>query len=193
MAKKIVIDLDNPQGDLVTQLLQQHGQVRAAIDAVAKTTTAEARQEAFDALREMLARHETAEEMIVRPLTRRFGNGEVIADARMSEENESKVVLAELENLDIASLEFARTFEQFAKAVLEHAQAEEAYEFPLLRSNLGAERSREAEEHLLLAEKTAPTHPHPSAKSTAMNFVAGPFAAVADRARDAISNVLSDK
>ena len=193
MAKKIVIDLDNPQGDLVTQLLEQHEQVRAAIDAVAKTTTAAERQEAFDALREMLARHETAEEMIVRPLTRRFGNGEAIADQRMNEENESKVVLAELEKLDIASVEFARTFEQFAKSVLEHAQAEEAYEFPLLRSNLDADRSQEAEEHLLLAEKTAPTHPHPSAKSTAMNFVAGPFAAVADRARDAISNVLSDK
>jgi hemerythrin superfamily protein len=192
MAQKNVIDLDNPQGDLVTQLLDQHEQVRAAIDAVAKTTTAESRQEAFDHLRELLARHETAEEMIVRPLTRRFDNGEAIASARMDEENKSKEVLAELEHLDIASVEFARTFEQFAKAVLEHALAEEAYEFPLLRRNLDADRLEKAEEQLLLAEKTAPTHPHPSARSTAMNYVAGPFAAVADRARDAISKARSD-
>src|SRR5437764_13361826 len=129
MAKKTVIDLDNPQGDLVTQLLDQHEQVRAAIDAVAKTTTAPSRQQAFDDLRELLARHETAEEMIVRPLTRRFGNGEAIASARMDEENKSKEVLAELERLDIASVEFARAFESFAQAVPEHALAEEAYEF----------------------------------------------------------------
>jgi len=192
MPKKIAIDLDHPQGDLVTQLLDQHEQVRAAIDAVAKTTTAKSRQDAFDALRELLSRHETAEEMVVRILTRRFEGGDAIASARMDEENKSKEVLAELEHLDIASVEFARLFENFAKAVLEHAQAEEVYEFPLLRRNLDADRLQKAEEQLLLAEKTAPTHPHPSAKSTAMNFVAGPFAAVADRARDAISNVLSN-
>jgi len=191
MAKN-VIDLDNPQGDLVSTLLDQHDQIRAAIDAVAKTKTAAARQKAFDALRETLARHETAEEMVVRPLTRRFDDGDAIADARMNEENESKVVLAELEKLDIASVEFARTFEQFAKAVLEHALAEEAYEFPLLRSNLDEDRLEEAEEHLLLAEKTAPTHPHPAAKTTAMNYAAGPVAALVDRARDAISRATSD-
>ena len=38
-----------------------------------------------------------------------------------------------------------------------------------------------------LAEKMAPTHPHPSAKTTTMNYVAGPFAAMLDRARDAFS------
>jgi len=191
MAKtKIEIDTNQTKGDLVDQLLEQHELVRQAINGVARTTTAESRQEAFDALRELLARHETAEEMIVRPLTRDIDNGEAVAEARMDEENESKVVLKELENLDIASVEFARTFETFAKSVLEHAIAEETYEFPLLRT-LDAEKLENAERQFLLAEKTAPTHPHPSARSTAMNFVAGPFAAVADRARDAVSRVKS--
>jgi len=177
-------------GDLVDQLLQQHEMVRRAINGVARTTTAESRQEAFDTLRELLSRHETAEEMVVRPLTRDIDNGEAIAEARMAEENESKDVLKELENLDIASVEFARTFETFAKSVLEHAIAEETYEFPLLRQ-LDADKLENAEKQFLMAEKTAPTHPHPSARSTAMNFVAGPFAAVADRARDAVSRAKS--
>src|SRR5436305_5457459 len=124
---KIDIDTAATKGDLVAQLLTQHEQVRAAIDAVARTTTSESRQEAFDILRELLARHETAEEMVVRPLTRSIDGGEAVASARMDEENESKVVLAQLEKLDIASEEFARTFESFAKSVLEHAQAEEAF------------------------------------------------------------------
>ena len=93
--------------------------------------------------------------------------------------------------LDIASVEFARTFEKFAGAVLTHAQAEERAEFPLLRQHLDEKTSARAEKMLLMAEKTAPTHPHPSARSTAMNFVAGPFAAVADRARDAVSRAKS--
>lgn len=187
---KIEIDTGQTTGDLVDQLLEQHEMIRTAINGVARTTSAESRQAAFDALRELLARHETAEEMIVRPLTRDIDNGAAVAEARMEEENESKDVLAELENLDIASVDFARTFETFAKSVLEHAIAEETYEFPLLRG-LDADKLEKAEKQFLMAEKTAPTHPHPSARSTAMNFVAGPFAAVADRARDAVSKVKS--
>jgi len=191
MAKtKIEIDTSRTKGDLVDQLLEQHELVRRAIYGVARTTTVESRQEAFDALRELLSRHETAEEMIVRPLTRDINGGEDVAAARMEEENDSKDVLKDLERLDIASVEFARTFETFAKSVLEHAIAEETYEFPLLRQ-LDADELETAEKQFLLAEKTAPTHPHPSARSTAMNFVAGPLAAVADRARDAVSRVTS--
>src|SRR3954451_18659489 len=124
----VQINTANTHGDVVSQLLSQHALVRTAIDAVAQTTTPEARQEAFDVLRELLARHETAEEMILRPLTRNIDGGKEIAEARMDEENDSKVVLAKLEKLDIASVEFARTFETFAGAVLTHAQAEENQE-----------------------------------------------------------------
>lgn len=186
-----VIDTHDTHGDLIAQLLAQHEQVRAAIDAVAKTTTAESRQSAFDQLRELLARHETAEEMIVRPLTRGFDEGKPVAAARMEEENESKEALAELEKLDIASVRFARLFESFAQAVLTHALREENHEFPLLRRHLDAATLERAEKMLLLAERTAPTHPHPSAKSTTMNYVAGPFAALADRARDTIAKLTS--
>ena len=181
------IDTDTTYGDVVEQLLAQHEQVRRAIDAVAQTKTAKSRQRAFDTLREMLARHETAEEMIIRPLVRDLDGGMAVAAARMDEENESKKVLAGLEKLDSASEEFARTFERFAHAVLTHAQAEETAEFPLLRQ-LDPKRREQAERELLLAERIAPTHPHPSVKSTAMNYVAGPLAAVADRARDAIAD-----
>jgi len=187
MTQTIVIDADTAAGDVVAQLLVQHEQVRTAINVVAETTTAESRQEAFDALRELLVRHETAEEMIVRPITRGIEGGKAVAAARMDEENESKVTLAKLEKLDIASVEFARLFEKFALAVLTHAQAEENHEFPLLRTHLDGEQSARVEKLLLTAEKTAPTHPHPSARTTAANYIAGPFAAVVDRARDAIS------
>jgi hypothetical protein len=38
-----------------------------------------------------------------------------------------------------------------------------------------------------LAESTAPTHPHPGVESATKNLLAGPFAAMLDRAKDAIT------
>src|SRR5207253_3226838 len=96
-------------------------------------------QRSFDAAREMLARHETAEEMIVRPLTRKAPGGEDVAAGRMDEENEAKKVLADLEKLDVDSPEFTQQFSEFRQAVLTHAQAEETQEFPLLRQNTDPE------------------------------------------------------
>src|SRR5689334_25175223 len=82
-------------GDVIEFLLNQHQQVRGLLDDVL-ATTGEERQRYFDTVREMLARHETAEEMIVRPLTKKAPGGEEVAQGRMDEENEAKEVLADL-------------------------------------------------------------------------------------------------
>src|SRR5919205_713285 len=160
----------NDAGDVIEFLLNQHQQVRGLLDDVL-AASGEERQQYFDTVREMLARHETAEEMIVRPLTRKAPGGEDVAEHRMHEENEAKEVLADLEKMDVSSAEFTTKFE----------------EFPLLRQNTDPEALVKARDRVKRAEAMAPTHPHPSAKSTAANYVAGPFAAMLDRARDAFS------
>jgi hypothetical protein len=38
-----------------------------------------------------------------------------------------------------------------------------------------------------LAESMAPTRPHPGVESATANLITGPFAAMLDRARDALS------
>jgi hypothetical protein len=173
--------------DIVNILLEQHQSVRALLDRVVSSTGDE-RRAVFDEVRELLARHETGEEMILRPMTRRVPGGEAVAEGRMAEENEAKEVLAALEKLDTQSGEFETTFAQFRASVLEHAAAEERDEFPLLRKGTFDEEDlMKAGGKLENAEKMAPTHPHPSAKTTAMNYVAGPFAAMVDRARDLFS------
>jgi len=154
MPRTHAIDTDDTRGDLVEQLLAQHDQVRAAIYAVAETTTAETRQEAFDDLRELLKLHETAEEQVVHPLTGEIDGGEPVAEARTEEENQANELLAKLQELDIASVEFARTFETFAQAVLTHAQREETQEFPLLRERLDSAELEAAERKLLVAEQS---------------------------------------
>jgi hemerythrin superfamily protein len=173
--------------DVIGFLLSQHQQVQTLLEQVS-VSAGPTRQQAFDDLREMLARHETAEEMILRPLTKKsVPEGETIADDRFAEENESKQQLAELEKLDVDSAEFNSLFATFMPAVLAHAQAEERLEFPALRKSVDADTLMQAKGKLEKAEAMAPTHPHPMASTNAMNYVAGPFAAMLDRAKDALS------
>jgi hemerythrin superfamily protein len=172
--------------DVVDFLKDQHQQIRGLLGDVLQSS-GPARQDSFDQAREMLARHETGEEMIVRPLTRKAPDGGAVADARMAEENRAKEVLADLEKMDVDSDSFVSTFTELRQMVLDHADAEERDEFPLLRQNSDPDALAKARDRVKRAEEMAPTHPHPSARTTTANYVAGPFAAMLDRARDAFS------
>ena len=171
----------------VELLREQHGRIRTLLGEVTNVS-GETRQQTFDELRALLAVHETAEELTLRPMTRRdVPDGEKIADERMAEENEAKKVLADLEKLDVNSPEFESSFEKFRADVLEHAEHEESAEFPALAATESADDLDKLYHRIETAEKTAPTHPHPSATTTSRNLVLGPFAAMADRVRDALS------
>jgi hypothetical protein len=115
-------------------LLSQHQQVRELLEAV-QFGPIEEQQARFDELREFLAVHETAEQVVLRPLTRAtVAGGNEIADVRMAEENAAKKALAELEKLEVNSDEFIEKFATFKAGVLEHAANEEAVEFGVLRA-----------------------------------------------------------
>ncbi len=81
-----------PTGSVLAVLYDQHARIRELFELV-KTADGPARQTAFDRLRELLAVHEAGEEMVVRPVTKKIGNGNV-ADARNEEESEAAHVLA---------------------------------------------------------------------------------------------------
>jgi iron-sulfur cluster repair protein YtfE (RIC family) len=173
----------------VDLLLRQHEQIIALFKKVTDAKTDAGRQHAFDELRELIAVHETAEEVIVRPVTRKqVPGGDDIADARMAEENEGKEALAELEKITASSPAFVERFAAFRADVEEHAKHEEELEFPALRDKLDADTLATMGKRIQQAEAAAPTHAHPSAKTTAANVVLGPFAAIADRIRDAIAS-----
>jgi hypothetical protein len=168
-------------------LIRQHQQVSALLNAVESGPTAD-RQTSFDQLRELLAVHEAAEELVLRPITRHHvAGGNEIADARMQEENEAKGTLAALEKLDVTSPEFVEKFSAFKADVLAHARNEETTEFPAVRAAEDQDDLATLADRITKAEAAAPTHPHPAAKSTTANAALGPFAALLDRARDALS------
>ena len=177
----------SPEGDVIAVLLQQHARIRELFSQV-KTETGERKQQSFDQLRALLAVHETAEEMILRPMSKRTAGREV-AEARNHEEAEANHVLAELERMDVDSAVFDERFARFEQAVLDHADHEEEQEFPAIRAQYDEEQLARAGRRLLATERVAPTHPHPAtAGSTTAQWAVGPFASLLDRARDALQS-----
>ena len=178
-----------PEGDVVRVLLEQHARIRDLFAEV-KSETGEHKKHAFDELRALLAVHETAEEMVLRPVTKSADGGLQVADARNQEESEANHVLKQLESLDVESPEFDEMLADFEKAVDSHAEAEENEEFPLILESCDEGDRQNMGRSMLAAEKVAPTHPHPStAGSTAKQYAVGPIASLIDRTRDAIKAV----
>ena len=173
--------------DVVTFLKEQHAQVKQMFAEVAGAR-GEERDEAFTRLRRMLAVHETAEEEIVHPAARRaLANGEAVVEARLREENQAKTILSELEKMDVDSDAFEQKLRMLQHDVIEHAEAEERDEFALLATKLDPQRLERMRRAAEFAESIAPTRPHPGVESRMANMLAGPFAAMLDRARDALS------
>lgn len=176
----------NSPTDVVDFLVSQHEQIKSMF-AETLSATGEAREKAFVELRRLLAVHETAEEEIVHPRAKRkIANGAAVVDERLREEHEAKTVLQKLEKLDVDSAEFTRQLTELRDAVVEHAEHEEREEFSKLGQELSGDELDRMGRAAKLAEAIAPTRPHAGVESQVANLVAGPFAAMLDRARDAI-------
>jgi len=176
--------------DGISLLVEQHDQVKNAF-ATLETASGDKRRETFEMIVRMLAVHETAEEEVVYPLVRReLPGGDALADARIAEEDQAKEELKNLEKIGVEAPSFLPKFADFRQAVLSHAEREEQQVFTPLRQKLDADKLESVYKALTAAEAVAPTHPHPSAPSSATgNLVVGPFAAIADRVRDALRSV----
>jgi hemerythrin superfamily protein len=178
--------------DVVAFLKEQHQQIKALFNEV-RSTTGDARSEAFYALRRLLAVHETAEEEIVHPAARKaLPGGDAIVEARLQEENNAKKELAAIEALDLDSFDFEARIGSLAAEVIAHAEAEERQEFEPLGESLDKERLERMRRAVTFAERVAPTRPHAGVESRVANLMAGPFAAMLDRARDALTGKSSD-
>ncbi|MEE6176060.1 hemerythrin domain-containing protein [Mycobacterium sp. 050134] len=183
MAEMIIESPD----EVVAFLKAQHNLIEDMFDDVIHASDPQAREEPFVKLRQLLAVHETAEEMIVHPRVRREADaGHAVVHARLTEEHEAKELLSQIEQLDITTQEFLDEITKLRDAVLEHARQEESEEFPVLSRKLDDDDLRRMGSAVRAAEAIAPTRPHPGVESAKLNFAVGPFASMLDRARDLI-------
>jgi hemerythrin superfamily protein len=174
---------------ILDALRRDHDQARRMF-ARLERATGEHRRDLFQQLVGELVRHEVAEEEILRPVSK-LDAGKAIANARMKEESQAEQLLKEMEKLDPGSAEFSAKLAKLRREVERHAEAEETKEFPRVARKESPERLRQMGRAYEAAKRAAPTRPHPSTPNTpAANMLAGPFAAVMDRARDAIRDAL---
>jgi len=178
--------------DVVKFLKDQHNLIKDMFEEVLSASSDEARDKAFTQLRQLLAVHETAEEMVVHPRARNeLNDGDAIVDARLKEEHEAKEQLSKLEKLDVSSKEFIDELTKFRDAVVDHADHEENEEFNKLQRQLDSDDLGRMAKAVLAAEAIAPTRPHAGVESAKLNFAVGPFASMLDRARDLIKQATS--
>ena len=177
--------------DVVKFLKGQHDLIKDLFEEVFSASSDEAREKAFTDLRQLLAVHETAEEMVVHPRVRNeLSDGDAIVDARLKEEHEAKEQLSKLEKMDVGSPQFLEALTTFREDVVDHAEHEENEEFDKLQRKLDADDRGRMAKAVLAAEAIAPTRPHPGIESAKANFAVGPFASMLDRARDLIGAAL---
>jgi hemerythrin superfamily protein len=168
-------------------LREQHEEIRRRIEAV-RNATGDSRLEEFEPLVRLLAVHETSEEEVVYPaLARHNPELAAVVEDRKQEEDEAKKTLADLEGMDVSTVEFLAAFVRFADDVEEHAAAEESSVFPALELLEDRDALTSMGTALTAAQALAPTHAHRAAPEGALaNMVVGPFVAVVDRVRDVI-------
>lgn len=177
--------------EVVAFLKAQHNLIEDMFEEVLHASDPKAREKPFIELRQLLAVHETAEEMVVHPRVRREADsGDGIVDARLQEEHEAKELLSQIEKLDVTSQHFIDEVTKLRDAVLDHARHEEDEEFPVLQREVDDNDLKRMGSAVRAAEAIAPTRPHPGVESAKLNFAVGPFASMLDRARDLIQQAI---
>ena len=133
-----------------------------------------------------LSVHAAVEEQFVYPLIRaKVDGGGDMADEAIEEHQEVKRLLADLEKLDAGSAEHGTAMQKLMENVRHHVEEEEGDVFSELRSSVDADMLDNLGTVVEEAKKVVPTHPHPLVPGTATaQLVAGPWAAMADKARD---------
>lgn len=135
------------------------------------------------------SKHEAIEEMYFWPAVREhLPDGDTLADQAISQEQEAKEVLDRLDKTDAGVPEFEKLLVKFTAAAREHIDFEEQRVWPGLRSAMTAAVAGDLGTKLTEAKKIAPTRPHPHTPgSPGVLKTAGPAAAMADKARDAMT------
>jgi hemerythrin HHE cation binding domain-containing protein len=164
--------------DVVDRLTEQHDRIEHQFRHTLRVT-GDARHTAFGRLARLIAVHETVEEEIVHPLTRRCDPDGHLADHLLDDEHQISDALADAVRADAAGepAEAVRALQDMMRA---HARQEEHDEFPRLRRVVPADDLRGLSDAVRGAEEAADDgDEQPESR-------AGWLPRTADRVRDAL-------
>lgn len=181
--------------DAITLLKQDHKTVEKLFKQFEKTTApAELRKLAQRIVKE-LSVHAAIEEMVFYPAVReRVPEAEDTVLESLEEHHIVKWVLDEIEGMKSDHERFKAKVTVLIESVRHHVEEEESELFPEVRKVIKRKELAELGEALEKAKKTAPTSPHPRAPDTPPgNRVAGPAAAVVDKAKSKVKETAGKK
>ena len=177
-----------PEPVNAVHLLQQdHREVEQLFSQIEAAGGAGPDEAVNEVVRE-LSVHAVIEEQVLYPAIReKVTGGDELADHAIEEHQEVKELLAQIERSDGDATERRSLLARLTREVRSHVEEEEGDVLPKLQAAVGPDELRQLGEAMAQAKKMAPTRPHPHAPNTPPgNVVAGPAAALVDKARDAL-------
>lgn len=181
--------LPSEEQDVIDLLMSEHREVESLLDQIAQTEQQPNARDIADQVIAMLIKHSVAEEMYVYPAMEEYledGKQEVEHDKQ--EHQELEELLKQLEGLEVADPQFPQCVSRIQEVLADHVSDEESEQFPKMRAAIPAEKLVELRAKVEMAEKIAPTRPHPEAPHSEMfHKLVGPGVGMVDRLRDALS------
>ena len=186
----------NERIDALKLLKQDHEEVEQLFEEFdrAGDRAHKTKEKIVRSLIEDLAKHAAIEEQIFYPAVRELtGEDDAVFEA-LEEHHVVKWTLSELDGMDPEDERFDAKVAVLKENVLNHAKEEEREMFPQVRKALTPAELRMLGEEMEKAKKAAPTRPHPrSPDEPPGNLVAGTAAAILDRGRDLIRDLLKGR
>ena len=185
----------DPQSqDVLDLLMQEHREVEALLDQISQPEQNPDSRDTADRVIAMLVKHSVAEEMYVYPVMEQYlPNGKQDVEHDKQEHQELEELLKQLEGLAPEEDGFAQCVSKIQEVLNDHVHDEEDEQFPRLREAVPADTIVDLRGKVEMAEKVAPTRPHPEAPhSELFHKVVGPGVGMVDRLRDALSGRVTE-
>ncbi|MCH0566719.1 MULTISPECIES: hemerythrin domain-containing protein [unclassified Streptomyces] len=146
------------------------------------------RRAVVDLMIRELSRHAALEEMLVYPLAKEaLPDGEQEVERHLADHMALKKTLFALDRLPAGDERTGDLVAELRAEVEDHVREEEEEFMPRLRAAVSQGELDRLGRHLVKAERSAPTRPHPNAPEQPPALtLAGPLAAAYDRFRDRI-------
>jgi hemerythrin superfamily protein len=175
--------------DVLDVLMDDHRRMQSLVAEIRTTTDDGAARDLADMAIAAIVRHSVAEEMYVYPVMRQYlPDGDAAVQHDVEEHQQLEELLKTLEHLDESDPQFRQVAGEVEATLADHVQDEELEQFPSLRRLVPAETLQQLAAKVELAEKIAPTRPHPSAPhSELFHKTIGTGVGFVDRVKDALT------
>lgn len=180
--------------DVVDVLMADHRQIEELLTELESGSgTVEYRRRLADVAIAEIVRHDVAEQEYLYPAVRHVLPDGGATDSRIADQAEAEEIMKQLERVAATEPAFDRLVADLATRVRLHVLDEETDLLPRLRRSAAPAELRRLAVLVEMAERSAPTRPHPGAPHRPpWNLLLTPGAGLVDRVRDALRGRAND-